>query len=339
MVCLVTATSAFAARDRTENWTLNLYFENDLFSNTDEGYTNGVRVSWVSPDLHDYLEDPALPRWIRSINERLTFFHETRTGLQRNLTFSLGQTLFTPKDLTRDDVIEDDRPYAGWLFATIGYQTRNKDRLDTLEASFGIVGPAALGEELQNVMHDLRGFDRFEGWDNQLDNELGVLFLWEQKRKLVYEYHENSRFGFDLIGHAGIALGNVSTYLNAGGEFRVGWAIPDDFGTSALRPGGDNSTPAATWDPRITADRTWGFHFFLSFDSRLVGRNIFLDGNTFRDSHSVDKKLLVTDGALGVSLIYGGVKISYAQIFRSKEFTQQDSFNSYGSLSFSYTFH
>lgn len=339
MALLATAASAFAARDQTESWTLNLYFENDLFANTDEGYTNGMRASWVSPDLHDYLEDPALPGWIRSINERLTFFHEARTGLQRNLAFSLGQTLFTPQDLTREDVIEDDRPYAGWLFVSMGYQTRNRNQLDTLEASFGIVGPAALGEELQNVMHDLRGFDRFEGWDNQLENEPGILFLWEHKRKLEYEYHENSRFGFDLIGHAGIALGNVRTYLNAGAEFRVGWAIPDDFGTSALRPGGDNSTPAVIWDPRIAADRKWGFHFFLSFDSRLVGRNIFLDGNTFRESHSVDKKLVVTDGAVGVSFIYGGVKISYAQIYRSKEFTQQNSFNSYGSLAISYTFH
>jgi hypothetical protein len=298
-----------------------------------------MRASWVSPDLHDYLEDPALPGWMQSINERLTFFHEARTGLERNVTFSLGQTLFTPQDLTREDIIEDDRPYAGWLFVSMGYQTRKNRQLDTLEASFGVVGPAALGEELQNVMHDLRGFDRFEGWDNQLANEPGLLFVWEHKRKLSYEYHENSRFGLDLIGHAGIALGNVHSYLNTGAELRLGWAIPNDFGTAALRPGGDNSTPAATWDPRIAADRKWGLHFFLSFDSRLVGRNIFLDGNTFRGSHRVDKKLAVTDGAAGVSFIYGGVKISYAQIFRSKEFTQQNSSNSYGSLAVSYTFH
>lgn len=189
MILLVTLLTLFsnvtsAARDQTENWTLNLYLENDLFSNADEGYTSGLRASWVSPDLHDYLEDPALPRWIRSINERLTFFHGARSGLQRNLTFSLGQTLFTPRDLTREDLIEDDRPYAGWLFASMGYQTRKNNRVDTLEASFGVVGPAALGREFQNVLHDFRGFDRFEGWDNQLANEPGVLFLWEQKRKL-----------------------------------------------------------------------------------------------------------------------------------------------------------
>lgn len=316
-----------------------MYFENDLFSNTDEGYTNGFKVSWVSPDLHDYLEDPTLPRWIREINDRLTFFHEARTGLQRNLTFSVGQTLFTPQDLTRGEVIEDDRPYAGWLFASIGYQTRRDNQLDTLEASLGVVGPAALGEATQNLFHELRDIDRFQGWDNQLANEPGLLFLWEHQRKLEYEYHENSRFGFDVIGHAGIALGNVASYINAGAEVRIGWAIPDDFGTAAVRPGGDNSTPDASWDPRSRSGKKWGAHAFLSFDTRLVGRNIFLDGNTFRDSHRVDKKQTVTDAAIGVSLIYGGVKISYAQIFRSKEFAQQDHSNAYGSLAISYTFH
>lgn len=126
--------------------------------------------------------------------------------------------------------------------------------------------------------------------------------------------------------------------MNAGGELRVGWAIPDDFGTAALRPGGDNSTPAAVWDPRLAVGRKWGAHGFLSFDTRLVGHNIFLDGNTFSNSHRVDKKRVVTDAAVGVSFIYGSVKVSYAQIFRSKEFDGQDGSNAYGSLSFSYTF-
>ncbi|MEX2489712.1 MAG: lipid A deacylase LpxR family protein, partial [Pseudomonadales bacterium] len=321
--CLAFTAQTFADRDQTENWTLNLYFENDLFSRTDLGYTNGVRASWVSPDLSDYINDPNLPEWLKSVNKGLSFFNEVRDGQKRNLIFSIGHNLFTPEDFTREDLIEDDRPYAGWLFASIGYQTRNDLQLDTLEASFGVVGPAALGRQLQNVIHDVRGVERFEGWDNQLGNEFGFTFLWEHKKKISHEYNQASRFGFDLIGHAGIALGNVHTYLNAGAEFRLGWAIPDDFGTSALRPGGDNSTPDAVWDPRKTGPAKWGIHGFVSFDTRLVGRNIFLDGNTIRDSHSVDKKLLVTDGAIGVSFIYGGVKISYAQIFRSKEFKGQ----------------
>lgn len=333
----VTVSSAFASGDQVVEWTLNLYFENDMFSDRDEGYSNGLRASFVSPDLKDYLEDPALPGWIRSINRRLTFFHETRDGLQRNVIFSVGQTLFTPTDDSRTDLIVDDRPYAAWLFASLGYQTRNDRQLDTLEVRLGIVGPAALGQESQDLIHRIRGIARFEGWDNQLSNEPGAVFLWEHKRKFTYVYHENSRFGFDVIGHSGISMGNVSTYLNAGGEVRIGWAVPDDFGTSALRPGGDNSTPNSTWHPRTIGGRVWGAHFFVSFDVSLVGHDIFLDGNTFRESHRVDRKRVVSDVAVGFSFVYGAVKLSYAQIFRSREFSLQQRAPVYGSLAFSYT--
>ena len=173
--------NVYADLDQTTQWTLNLYLENDLFSNTDEGYTNGLRAAWVSPDVSDYLEDETLPSWIRSVNRRLTFFHQNREGLKRNLIFSLGQTLYTPHDLNRVDVVEDDRPYAAWLFASMGYQTRGERQMDTLEFSLGMVGPAALGQPSQDFIHKIRGFETFKGWDNQLNNELGAIFLWEHK--------------------------------------------------------------------------------------------------------------------------------------------------------------
>ncbi|MFT4852213.1 MAG: lipid A 3-O-deacylase [Candidatus Pseudothioglobus sp.] len=338
LVLALPTTTAGASKDQTTDWTLNLYLENDLFSNTDEGYTNGVRASWVSPDVTDYLDDETLPGWIRSINQRLTFFHKTREGLQRNVTFSLGQTLYTPRDLERTDLIEDDRPYAAWLFVSLGYQTRTDLQLDTLETRFGVVGPAALGQQAQDLVHDLRGFKKFQGWDNQLANEPGVMFIWEHKRKMRPVYYDNSRFGFDVIGHSGIALGNVATYVNFGAEVRLGWSIPDDFGTAALRPGGDNSAPYSVWDPSRKGRRQWGVHAFASVDTQLVGRDIFLDGNSFTDSHSVNKKYIVAEGALGISFIYGGTKISYATIFRSKEYDLQPNYHSYGSIAFSYTF-
>ena len=322
--------------DAAQRWALNLYFENDLFSETDQDYTNGLRVSWVSPDVSDYLQDETLPAWLRSLNRRLTFFHKTRTGLQRNVIFSIGQTIYTPQDLSRTDLVIDDRPYAGWLFASLGYQTRNDRTLDTLETRLGIVGPGALGQQAQNSVHKLRGFATFKGWDNQLDNELGLIFVWEHKRKYSHIYNQNSRFGFDLLGHSGVSLGNVATHLNGGFEARLGWAIPNDFGTSALRPGGDNSAPRSSWEPRMASTANWGVHGFISVNARLVGRDIFLDGNTFENSHSVAKKLLVADSAVGVSVIYGRLKMSYAQIFRSKEFDGQHASHAYGSLAVAY---
>ena len=160
---------------------------------------------------------------------------------------------------------------------------------------------------------------------------------WEHKQKWK-RVNPETRFGYDAITHTGLSLGNVSTHLNAGAEVRIGWALPDDFGTSAIRPGGQNSTPDSTWDPRFIGEKKWGLHAFASFDIRLVGYDIFLDGNSFKNSHSVTKESVVADAAVGIAYIVGGGRLSYAQIFRAKEFSDQDSSHSYGSLSFSYTF-
>ena len=40
---------------------------------------------------------------------------------------------------------------------------------------------------------------------------------------------------------------------------------------------------------------------FLGYDARLMARNIFLDGNTWKDSHRVDKRPFVHDIALGAA--------------------------------------
>jgi lipid A 3-O-deacylase len=327
----------YGVRDQKNRWTLNLYFENDLFSETDQDYTNGLRVSWVSPDLEDYINDPSLPSWVRQVNRKLTFFHKSHQGLQRNIIVSLGQTIYTPRDKDRTDLIVDDRPYAGWLFSSFSFQSKDDLQLDTVEAQFGVIGPASYAKEAQDFIHDLRGFDRFLGWGNQLHNEPGVLFLWEHKQKLVKPTADPEKMSYDLISHSGIALGNVAVYVNVGFEVRVGWLIPADFGTSAVRPGGDNSAPDVTWDPRERG-KGWGMHAFISTDVRLVARDIFLDGNTFKDSHSIDKEPVVADASVGVSLIRNGVKMSYAQVFRTREFRGQGESHSYGSLSISYTF-
>ena len=322
-------------RDQRHAWVLNSYIENDLFSETDQDYTSGLRFSLVSPDVESYLDED-LPDWVRRVNRRLRFFHGRHDGLQRNVIVSLGQQIYTPEDLTRTDLIEDDRPYAGWLFFGVGYQTRDLDQLDTLELRMGVVGPAAFGQEAQDFIHELRGFEKFQGWDNQLDNELGLLAVWEHKRR--QRFRAGERLGWDVIGHAGMALGNVRSHVNAGAEIRFGWSLPYDFGTSAIRPGGENSTPDSAWNPRVLHQRRWGLHFFASFDARLVGQDIFLDGNTFRDSHQVAKESFVADAAVGFAVTFGGGRLSYAHIFRSREFARQDHSHSYGSLSFSYTF-
>src|SRR5690606_3724327 len=66
--------------------------------------------------------------------------------------------------------------------------------------------------------------------------------------------------------------------------------------------------------------------------------DIFLDGNTFEDSHNVDKETFVGDFVLGANLIYGRWKLSYSHVLRTKEFVGQDDSQKFGSVTLSYTF-
>ena len=311
---------------------LSLYVENDLFFQTDRNYTSGIKLAWVSPDLDSYERDECLPGWVKPLNEmvRGMFGLNSSAARERNMVITLGQAIYTPGDRMRNDLIAEERPYAGWLYLGLGYNERRRptdadhDRLDSLEVNLGIVGPLALAKPIQDAIHDLRGFERWNGWRNQLRNEPGVQVVAERKFK-----HRFSGGTADAIGHYGMSVGNVATWLNAGVELRAGSALPDDFGSSPVRPAGNNTSPGSLARDGTRKLRR-GVHGFASFDLRAVARDIFLDGNTFRASHSVKKEPWVADITLGAAAFAGAWKLSFARVYRSREFEGQPSLDFHG---------
>ena len=309
----------------------NLYFENDLFTGSDNNYTNGVKLSWISANLEDYVNDPCLPHWVRQLNHYSEWLQPGAFDA-RNMVVAFGQAMYTPDDPKRRDVIKDDRPYAGWLYMGLAYNARTENRMDTTEIDIGVVGPASLARQSQDFIHDLRGFDRFEGWGNQLHDELGLQFVRERKNR-IYRYAAADAPQIDAITHYGYSLGNVRTYLNAGAEMRIGSFLPNDFGVSPIRPAGDSNAPLSSNATRRMAQS--GLYGFVSFDVRAVAHDIFLDGNTFADSHKVDKKYFVGAMAAGIAWQWPGGKITYAQYMSSKEFRTQKDTHSFGSVTLS----
>ncbi len=63
-----------------------------------------------------------------------------------------------------------------------------------------------------------------------------------------------------------------------------------------------------------------------------LGQNIFLDGNTFRDSPSVDKEYFVADASAGAAMTFGPTRISYTLNWRSREFEGQDDPSIFGAV-------
>ena len=161
--------------------------------------------------------------------------------------------------------------------------------------------------------------------------------IFERKWRL-YALSLGDTLGIDFIPHVGASLGNVQTYANAGGMVRAGFNLPSDFGVDLIRGGGATSTPVDDNDPRVSTRRNWSFFVFGGVDGRAVGRDIFLDGNTFRDSASVDKKNFVGDAYYGFGVILGTWQLTYTEAVRTIEFRGQDDQSYFGSVTLSKTF-
>ena len=308
-----------------------LYFENDYFGGMDEHYTNGVKLSWISADLTDWGQ----AGWRKTFVEALPFVNES--DRQKNVGVALGQNMYTPADTNLTVPDPKDRPYAGWTYLEFSFISKTDHVMDTVAIQLGIVGPHSYAEDAQKTVHRWINDDEPQGWDYQLKDELGINLIYERKWRL-YGRTLGDTLGIDFIPHAGASLGNVQTYANVGGVARLGFNLPSDFGVDLIRGGGAVSAPIDDNDPRVSARKRWSFFIFGGVDGRAVARDIFLDGNTFRDSPSVDKKLLVGDAYYGVGVIFGTWQFTYTQAVRTEEFDGQDGKSYFGSVTLSKAF-
>lgn len=302
---------------------LTLAVENDLFGDgQDRYYTSGVRLSWFKvgadiPGISENLDD-LIPTF--DIDEKTSVF------------YSIGQNLYSPSDIKIETNQEDERPWAAWLYGSKGLLTVTDDHVDEVELSLGIVGPYALGKQAQRLIHKNIGSPDPRGWGNQLKNEPGVILSWERRFPGKYAYETNDLW-FDASPSFGLTLGNVYTHASAGMSFQIG---PEHQRWQDMPLRVRPSMPGTGFF--VPTRSRLGWSVFGGVEGRAVGRNIFLDGNTFRDSHSVDKELFVYDLNAGVSFTYGPVRTSYTIVRRSKEFKTQDTSAVFGGLSLSVQF-
>ena len=110
---------------------------------------------------------------------------------------------------------------------------------------------------------------------------------------------------------------------------RAGYNVPDDFGPPLIRP--NVSGPGY-----VLSLNELGFYIFAGTEQRLIGFNIFLDGDTFTNSHSVNKKCFIRDLQFGAAILLGRMMISYSYVLRTKEFNGQSRPDRFGAFSLSF---
>jgi hypothetical protein len=73
-------------------------------------------------------------------------------------------------------------------------------------------------------------------------------------------------------------------------------------------------------------------------DGSAVARDLSLDGNTFKDSRSVEKNPLRGSLATGLNASWRRVMLSFSVFFVSDTYENQKSSNHFGSFTFYYFF-
>lgn len=306
-----------AVRDRGM---ISLVVENDLFGGTDRNYSNGLRLEWVRP------ADDFNP-WLRRAARTQPFVD--LDGIELRDGFAVSHTLYTPRDITLAVPPADDHPYAAHLSVQFFAAASEANSENTVIIDIGLIGPSAGGEFIQESWHQLIDGEEPRGWDAQLKDE--IVFAISGQRAVRHTGRNIGPLELDALTHAGLTLGTLRTSASAGATVRAGFGLDQAFAPPRLRPA---IGPSSLYRP---GEGVAGY-VFAGVGAYGVARDVFLDGNTFTDSASVEKYFAVADLQAGAAIHAGRYRLAFTYIVRTEQFQGQDGMQKFGAISLSRAF-
>ncbi|HDZ47281.1 hypothetical protein LCGC14_0027230 [marine sediment metagenome] len=316
---LIAATCLLPSLAQADDSILSLKLENDGLSSSDDGhFTSGFELNWAF--------EPSEESWMQRLAVALP---DSLIGSADMAAFRLVHQIYTPDNIQRRELIEDDRPYAGLVYGGISLYEDvpmgNWRQATDLHLDIGLVGPSSLADSIQREVHRVTNSDRPNGWRNQLGDE-GLVNVAMRRQW----WHTTPLAGkqFAHGPSVGGALGNLYTYASAG--YSVRW--------------GDEASGIPTLTPNpgsrhhMSGSNGWQWYVFANVEGYYMAHNLTLDGNTFRNSHSVDRKEWVGDISAGLALAWEDWQVTYAAVQRSREFDGQEEQDKFGAITLSKRF-
>ena len=275
-----------------------LMFDNDIFSNTDRYYTNGVVLGITAPGL---------------VNLPLNFLMVSpRRNNVVSASLSLHHAMFTPFTTKTAPTLENDRPYASTLF--FRYSQTSDDALSGLRISSsidaGVIGDAALGRYFQSSVHAVVPTnDEPLGWETQIKNDLVLNYALTLQKQLY-------KAGLTEIYAQGSAnAGTLHTRVGVGLEAVAGVFSPV-------------ITPLPyTYEELQKSRQKLQFGLKGGFDFRIIGYDATLQGGVFNNSNTFALKpeeieRMVAHVHLGLFVRYKKMGINLTQFYLSPEFKE-----------------
>ena len=247
------------AQEPANRYLFRVYEDNDAMNlfdpGSDKGYTNGTRLDffWV-PRKAPFLS-PLFPK--------------AGAGSVNTHGWSAMQMMITPDNILRRYPDPTDYPYSGGLFATRSLHSANPDRKISFQSELllGVMGPPALAEDMQKLIHRIIAAQPPRGWDYQKSTDLLLNYQFAVSKQLA-----NMPAGMELIGHAQVNAGTMQNGAYISTLFRWG---------KNMNPYFDGLIPQFSKD-RQQADR-WQFYITIQPGAELMITNALLDGGVFND--------------------------------------------------------
>ena len=270
-----------------ESATWRVEFDNDVFFNKDNKISSGWSLQKQSAVANSWEALEEVPDFVRRWGKRIPTL--TKKGLVYRSGIAIGQVIQTPDDLLRYDLIKDDVPYAGALTLQASWYAFNDDEFRGFEVTAGVAGPLSLAEQTQKNVHKLIGSLDPKGWDHQLKTEPLINLNYMRKKKIA-RVGNAAAISFDTTINGNVGLGNLFTHGSMAWEMRFGQNMPRGF-VYVPDPIGLSMQYKAALKP--VNPRKSSFYASLVLRGSAFAHDLFLDGNSFRDSHSVDKETFV----------------------------------------------
>ena len=299
--CASFAPIARAAPPDAAGGTITLRIENDALNGTDRYYTAGEHLGWTSAPGQ-------VPDGIASLARALWGDGQQRIGL------GLTQLLFTPENTQTIPPNPHDRPYAGLLLAGASLIEDSARTRNVLGLDLGVIGPAALGADVQNGFHTVLGETTTSGWSAQLPNQPVVELTGQRIWRLPLA--RPGRFEIDALPEVAAGLGTWRIYAETGAVLRFGQGLDADFGAPRSRPG-------LSGDDAYAPARRVSWYVFVGVDGQAVGWDETLNGEPFRNTRHVTIQPLLGEVEAGVSVIAFGVRASFVHVVQTQGFRHQ----------------
>ncbi|OLQ90350.1 exonuclease [Vibrio panuliri] len=206
-----------------ESATFSLSMDNDGLFAYDQEYTNGLFASYTTSELPS--------------QRRLSWLSLSSHSLDK-YEFVLGQKMYTPRDLSAEEPLANQRPYAGVLLGEVNYISILPQRVARTNFTLGTVGEHSLAAKAQRLVHDITDSEFPNGWDNQVEEGI-VANVGYLNHLAWYRSAPSNDNQFEVANISEANLGTLRSDVSSGLMFRWGENLTSSFGSANI----DNEMP------------------------------------------------------------------------------------------------